>query len=574
MPKDPAYIAALIARFLKERGVERIFGLCGGHIQPIWDAAARLGIPIIDVRDERAAVHMAQAHSDLTGQTGVAMVTAGPGLTNAITGIANAHVARTPVLIISGVPPRPQEGKGALQELPQSDIVRPITRYARTVRSAEDVLPALAEAMAAAAGYSSDPGPAYVDFPTDLLREAINSEQIDEGNFQEEPPIEHALNSAAIKQAADLLCSARRPVVISGRGARGVGAEMSLLLEALGALYLDTSESRGVLPDDHPAAVPAVRGAAMRDADLVFTIGRKLDFQLGYGSAAVFPNARFIRLGQYDSEVRGNRPADVELQGSVRANLRAILADGQARFPSTDAEWSGKLKAENGERRERLRQSMRDAEPGGDGLMHPLRLMGAIQDTLSPDAIVIADGGDTLSFARIGLSGEKYLDPGALGCLGVGVPFGIAASLAYPDRQVVVVTGDGSFGFNAMELDTCMRHGARPVFIVANNSGWNIERYDQLVTYDGNVVGSELPGADYAQLAKSFGMHAERVDDPAQLQAAIQRAFEHAPALLDIIVTRDAPSPDARSGLAWVPDTQPLSTWDEAEKRLAGEQGA
>ncbi|PZC47999.1 MAG: acetolactate synthase-1/2/3 large subunit [Chloroflexi bacterium] len=572
MPNDPSNIAALIARFLKERGVERIFGLCGGHIQPIWDAAARIGIPIIDVRDERAAVHMAQAHSDLTGQTGVAMVTAGPGLTNAITGIANAHVARTPVLIISGVPPRPQESKGALQELPQADIVRPITRYARTVRSAQDVLPALAEAMAAAEGYTSDPGPAYIDFPTDLLREATNSEHINEGHFQGEPPIEQAIDTAAIRRAADLLWSARRPVVISGRGARGAGAEMSQILEALGALYLDTSESRGVLPDDHPASVPAMRGAAMRDADLVLTIGRKLDFQLGYGSAAVFPNARFVRLGQHDSEVRGNRPADVELQGPVKAALRAILADGQARFPATDAEWVEKLKAENTERRERLRQTMRDAESGSDGLMHPLRLMGAIQDALAPDAIVIADGGDTLSFARIGLSGEKYLDPGALGCLGVGVPFGIAASLAYPDRQVVVVSGDGSFGFNAIELDTCMRHGARPVFIVVNNSGWNIERYDQIVTYDGNIVGSELPGSDYTRLAMAFGMHSERVADPAELPAALQRAFEHAPALLDVLVTRDAPSPDARSGLAWVPDTQPLSTWDEAEKRLAGDQ--
>ncbi len=571
MPNNPTTIAALIARFLEERGVDRVFGLCGGHIQPIWDAAARLGIRIIDVRDERAAVHMAQAHSDLTGRIGVALVTAGPGLTNAVTGIANAHVARTPVLVISGTPPRPQSSKGALQELPQADIVRPITRFARAVRLANEVLPALDEAMEAAEGRNSDPGPAYLDFPTDLLREAIGPAQVDERRFQAIPSVEQGPDPSAIERAADLLWSAKRPVVISGRGARGAGRELSSLLEALGALYLDTSESRGVLPDNHPAAVSAMRGSAMQDADVVLTIGRKLDFQLGYGSPAVFPNARLIRLGLYASEVEGNREADVGLRGSTGRALEALLAAGGRRIPATDAAWAEKLKAENHRRREGLRQTMRDAEPGSDGLMHPLRLMGAVQDALSPDAIIVTDGGDTLSFARIALSGAMYLDPGALGCLGVGVPFGIAASLAHPDRQVAVVSGDGAFGFNAVELDTCMRHGARPVFIVANNAGWNIERYDQIVTYDGNVVGAELPANDYAQLARAFGMSAERVDDPSHLPAALRRAFDHAPALVDVVVTRDAPSPDARSGLAWVPDTQPLATWDNAEKRLTGE---
>ncbi len=389
MPNNPTTIAALIARFLEERGVDRVFGLCGGHIQPIWDAAARLGIRIIDVRDERAAVHMAQAHSDLTGRIGVALVTAGPGLTNAVTGIANAHVARTPVLVISGTPPRPQSSKGALQELPQADIVRPITRSARAVGLANEVLPALDEAMGAAEGRNSDPGPAYLDFPTDLLREAIGPAQVDERRFQAIPSVEQAPDPSAIERAADLLWSAKRPVVISGRGARGAGRELSSLLEALGALYLDTSESRGVLPDDHPAAVPAMRGSAMQDADVVLTIGRKLDFQLGYGSPAVFPNARLIRLGLYASEVEGNREADVGLRGSTGKALEALLAAGGRRIPATDASWVEKLKSENRRRREGLQQTMRDAEPGSDGLMHPLRLMGAVQDALAPDAIIV-----------------------------------------------------------------------------------------------------------------------------------------------------------------------------------------
>jgi acetolactate synthase-1/2/3 large subunit len=176
-------VSQLIAQFLKTRGVDRVFGLCGGHILPIWDWIDRLEIPIIDVRDERAAVHMAHAHSDLTGRLGVALVTAGPGMTNALTGIANASVSRVPVLIISGVPPRPQENMGALQAIPQTDIVRPITRYARTVWRAEHVLRELDEAVACAEGHMSDAGPAFIDFPTDLLREKLDDGLVDPSRF-------------------------------------------------------------------------------------------------------------------------------------------------------------------------------------------------------------------------------------------------------------------------------------------------------------------------------------------------------------------------------------------------------
>ena len=203
--------------------------------------------------------------------------------------------------------------------------------------------------------------------------------------------------------------------------------------------------------------------------------------------------------------------------------------------------------------------------------MHPLRMLAALQNALAEDSVVVADGGDILSFARIGLAAGSYLDPGPLGCLGVGVPFGIAAALAHPDRRVLVVTGDGSFGFNGIEIDTAARHGAKAVFVVANNGGWNIERYDQTVTYGGNIVGSELQFSDYAGMARAFGLHAERIDDPDDLPAAIERAFANAPALLDVRVTRDAVSPDGRSGLAWVPDRQALAAWDDAEKAMLKE---
>jgi acetolactate synthase-1/2/3 large subunit len=191
---------------------------------------------------------------------------------------------------------------------------------------------------------------------------------------------------------------------------------------------------------------------------------------------------------------------------------------------------------------------------------------------LAPDAVTIADGGDILSFARMGLNASTYLDSGAFGCLGVGVPYGISAALAFPGRQVVVITGDGAFGINAMEIDSAKRHGAKAVFIVANNAAWNIERVDQEINYGGRVVGTTLQYSDYAMMARAFGLHAERVTDPARLGPALREAFAKAPALIDVVITQHALSSDAGKGLGWVPDYQALTAWDDAEQRRRGER--
>ena len=562
----PDSVADVVAKLLKRRGVERVFALCGGHIMPIWMRLDAHGIRIVDVRDERAAVHMAQAHAEVTGTLGVALVTAGPGVTNAMTGIANAHVSRAPVLIIAGTNPRPQENRGGLQDLDHTHLVRTITRYARTVREPALAAAELDDAISRAFGEGGEPGPSYIDFPADTLRGVVPSAMQAEEHLRPKPRLVALPAPAPVAEAVDLLWSARRVLVISGRGARGAGPELVALLDRLGAVHLDTGESRGLVPDAHPSGVGAMRGAVMGDADVVLTVGRRLDFQLAYGSPAIFGAAQFVRIADVPSELRDNRRGAVEILASPAEALRALVEAAGNRAPSVDRQWAAKLRAGHEERAGKLRRAMAAAQPGNDGRLHPNRVLAALQDAMGPDAIVVTDGGDFLSFARVGLSAPTMLDPGSFGCIGVGVPYGIAASLAFPDRPVVVATGDGAFGFNAIEIDTAVRHAAPVLIVVANNGAWQIEVHDQEVTH-GKVVGTRLQFSDHAAMARAFGMHAERVETEEQLKPAIERALARRPALLDVVVTPEAVSSDAKSGLAWVPDLQPLAAWDDAERR-------
>ena len=564
---DELSCAAWIARFLAQRGVDRIFGLQGGHIQPIWDHVARRGIRIIDVRDEGAAVHMAHAHAELAGGFGVAMVTAGPGVTNTVTAMANASLARAPVLLIGGCTSRPQANMGPLQDIPHVDILRPVTRAARTARVAEQVVRELDEAVARALGDLGEPGPVYVEIPTDVLRTSVPPQLVLEEWLQAKPARLLLPEPAAVAQAVDVIWSARRPLVVTGRGARPAGAELVRFLDASGAVYLDTQESRGLVPADHPAFVGAVRAAAMTEADVVLVIGRKLDYQVGYGSPAVFPNARFVRIADTAGELIDNRRGQPELLAAPALALAAMVETAGNRELNVDKAWTDGLRRRH---RERMASgASREDLPavGSDGKIDPRAIFDAIAEIADPDYVAVADGGDLLSFARVGLAAKTYMDAGAFGCLGVGVPFAIAAALALPDRQVISINGDGAFGINAMEIDTAVRHGAKAVFIVSNNAAWNIERFDQETNYGGRVVGTTLRHSDYAAMARALGAYAERIDNPADLPGALQRALANAPSLIDVITSQSVVSSDARKGLGFVPDFQALTAWDDAERK-------
>jgi acetolactate synthase-1/2/3 large subunit len=567
---DSESVAAWIALCLKRRGVNRVFGLQGGHIQPIWDFIAQHGIEIIDVRDEGAAVHMAHAHAELTGELGVCLATAGPGVTNCVTGLCNADLARVPVMLIGGCTTRAQANMGPLQDIPHTAILAPICRYSRTARVADQVLREMDEAIARAMGDAGEPGPAYLEIPTDVLRESVAPHLVLEEWLAPKPVRKIAPHEAAVAEAVEVLRAARRPLVISGRGARGAGDALVRFLDATGALYLDTQESRGLVPAGHLAVVGAVRAAAMAQADLVVTLGRKLDYQVAYGSPAVFPDARFLRIADTADELIDNRRGTPEILASVDLTLDALSDALGNDSGEIDTAWADGLRAKH---QQRIAKGASSPTPktGGDGKVHPLAIFEAVAGVADADAIGIADGGDLLSFARVGLATSTYMDAGAFGCLGVGVPFATAAALAFPDQQVICVTGDGAYGINAMEIDTAVRHGAKIVVIVSNNAAWNIERYDQDMNYGGRVVGTTLAHSDYAAMARALGAHGERVENAVDLPDAIRRGLENAPALIDVVTSQDAVSSDATKGLGFVPNYQALTAWDDAERKRRGE---
>jgi acetolactate synthase-1/2/3 large subunit len=415
-------------------------------------------------------------------------------------------------------------------------------------------------------GDAGEPGPVYLEIPTDVLRTHVPKQLVLDEWIAVKPPRRPPPSPDAIKEAVELFWSAKRPLVITGRGARGAGQALVRLLDATGALYLDTQESRGLVPVDHPSTAAAVRAAAMTDADVVLLVGRKLDYQVGYGSPAVFPHARFIRVADNAGELIDNRRGEPELLADPALALAAMVDAAGNRESGLDKGWAEGMRKKN---RERMAKASTGAKPmtGEDGKVHPRAIFDVIAELADPDYIAIADGGDLLSFARTGLQARTYMDAGAFGCLGVGVPFAIAASLAEPNRQVISVNGDGAFGINAMEIDTAVRHGAKCLFVVSNNAAWNIERLDQEMNYGGRVVGTTLRHSDYAGMARALGLHGERVEKPEELKPALERALKNMPALVDVVTSQTVLSSDASKGLGFVPDYQALTAWDEAERK-------
>lgn len=526
----------LVAKTLGAHGVEVVFALCGDHTNSIFEGCASEGIRIVDARDERGAGWMACGYALSSGRTGVVLVTGGPGLTNTLTPLADAQASGVPLVCITGGVGLSQRGQGHPGDLDQLAVVRPVSKWAATVTSPGDA----GETIAAAFGHARGgrPGVAVVEIPVDVQlmpTDAAAPDPLPSDTAEPDPE--------RIAEARAALAAAQRPIAIAGSGCFWSGAQAELLafVERARVPVFTIRGGRGLVPDDHelcfgfPNFLAGPAQVGYGEADVVLVLGTKLDLMLAGG--AFNPGAKLVRVDADPAAFALGRRADVEVVGDAGRALAAIT-DGFGALP-TDA-WIAKLTGARDAQRAALSER---AAFSGDPI-HPARLVAELVVSLPEDAIVCVDAGELALWAVEALPatrpGSRMLSLGsAMGALGMGVPWAIGAKIAHPDRPVVVLAGDGSFGFCAMELDTAARHDAPIAVVVGNDGGWGIVRHMQLLVH-GRAVASDLPGTAYERLAKMVGGHGERIVRATDLPLALENALvAKTPSVLNVVIDPD-----------------------------------
>jgi acetolactate synthase I/II/III large subunit len=533
----------LVARRLKAYGVTKLFTLSGGHLFSIYDGCRAEGIDIVDVRHEQSAAFAAEGWAKVTREPGVVALTAGPGVTNGMSAIASAQQNHSPMLVLAGRAPAIRWGQGSLQELDHVPFVAPLTKFAATSASTGEIPALIDEALGAAVAPHG--GPAFLDFPLDHA--------FGEGpDAPPPPPLPDpargpAADGDALARAAELLRGARRPVVMAGTDLYWGRAEHPLreLAEELRIPVFLNGLARGCLPADHELFFSRARREGLREADVALVVGAPMDFRLGFGG--VFGDETEVVVIDRVRPARSHpREVSAELYGAIGVTLRALGGAGGG--PDRSA-WVARLQA--------VEQAARDAEAqersDDRAPLHPMRVYAELGDLLDRDAIVIGDGGDFVSYAgRVidSFAPGCWLDPGPFGCLGSGPGYALAAKLAHPSRQVVLLLGDGAFGFSGMEFDTLARHGVQVVGIVGNNGIWGLEKHPMQMIYGYSVAADLTPETRYDQVVEALGGHGELVRTPAQLRPALERAFGAGkPALVNVLTDPSIAYP-RRSNLA------------------------
>jgi thiamine pyrophosphate-dependent acetolactate synthase large subunit-like protein len=520
----------ILARSLRRLRVETFFYIMGGPMMAAETASVEEGLRVIDVRHEQAAAMMAHAYGRVKNTLGVCMAASGPGATNLVTGVANAWADCAPLLAIGGSAPISQRGKGAFQEMDQVAAFKPITKWAEQVadprRVPEFVATAVRQAM------SGRPGPVYLDMPGDVLYKQVEEDEVvypdlDPTAFRGRPRGDPALVDDALK----LLARSERPLLLTGSGILWSAAEDELqqFAEQAGIPFYTTPQGRGVIPDDHALSFLTARNTAFREADLIMVIGTRINYVIGHLAPPRFnANAKLIQVDIDAAEIGHNRPADVGIVGDARAVLRQFL-DGIGRVDARRfAGWREHLtQVEQSKRVDAEKAMSTDQQP-----IHPLRLCKEVRDFLDRDAILVVDGQEILNYGRQSIPTfvpRHRLNSGVFGCMGVGLPFGVGAKVAKPDKQVLVLHGDGSFGLNAMELDTCARFKIPVVTVVSLNGGWTADP-------NRDKTGRELGYTAFHKMAEALGCHGEYVEDPALIRPALERAFAaDCPALVNVL---------------------------------------
>jgi acetolactate synthase-1/2/3 large subunit len=534
---DSGNSGELIALALKRAGVSHLFTLNGAHIWPVLMGAEAHGIRIVDFRHEQSAAFAAEGWAKVTRECGVAAVTAGPGVTNSASAIAQANANDTPIFVIGGRAPAARWGMGSLQEMDHVELVRGLTRKAVTLESAEDAYSTAAECVRTA--LSRRTGPVFMDVPIDVffgaadLPEATEHLVVDAGATPD---------PTLIERAARLIREAERPAVIAGGNVWWAHAEDALraLVEGAHLPLTVNGMARGMLPSGHRLFVNRARRVALGDADLVLAIGVPLDFRLNFGQPPVLAeDARLIYLDVDD--YRKHRPGEVALYGDLKAALTALAAAADG-VPARTAWLEAISEAETNVRLGEQAMTGSDALP-----VHPARLIAEVARFIDQDAIVVGDGGDFISFAGRLIERPEpglWLDPGPFGCLGSGPGYAIAAKLARPDRQVVLLAGDGAFGFAGMEFDTMVRHRIPVVCVVGNNGIWALEKHPMQSMLGASIAADLGHKTRYDRLVQALGGYGEMVERPEEIKPALERAFASGlPACINVICDPNAEYP-------------------------------
>jgi acetolactate synthase I/II/III large subunit len=543
--EDTFHAGRLIARRLKASGIDTVFTLSGGHLFSLYDGCRSEGIRLIDTRHEQTAAFAAEGWSKVTRQPGVAALTAGPGVTNGMSAMAAAQQNSSPLLVLGGRAPAGRWGMGSLQEIDHVPFVAPLTRFAATAPSAAAVSDLIDDALRATVEAPS--GVAFIDIPMDhAFSVAVDTGQ--PGALTTSPP-PSLPDGDALDRAVSLLASAQRPVIMAGTNVWWGHAEAALLrlAEERRIPVLMNGMARGTVPADHPLAFSRARSKALGEADVAVVIGVPMDFRLGFGG--VFgPDTQLIVADRVRPERGHPRPVAAELYGDLSSTL-TVLSDTPLAETTGHEEWIADLRAtETAAREGELGELADDRSP-----LHPMRVYAELAPLLDRDAIVVVDAGDFGSYAGRVIDSYvpgAWLDSGPFGCLGSGPGYALAAKLARPDRQVILLQGDGAFGFSGMEWDTLARHDVPVVSVIGNNGIWALEHHPMTALYGYSVVAELRPGTRYDEVVRALGGYGELVSTPAELRPALTRALGSGlPAVVNVLTDPDVAYP-RRSNLA------------------------
>jgi acetolactate synthase-1/2/3 large subunit len=532
----------LAAKALKEAGVEVVFTLSGGHIMPLYDGCIDEGIKIIDVRHEQAAVHAADAWARCNpGSIGVAAITAGPGVTDGVTGIANAWRANSPILIFGGQGPFENLRRGSLQEMDHLGVVRPITKYCDAIYQTKRI-PEYVE-LAIRHAVSGIPGPAYLEIPMDVFMGSAEEAEAPVPRIRTEPP-RISPDRDEVRNAIDVLQAAERPMLMAGTSVKWSKAapEMNRFISETHIPTYTNGMGRGTVPPDSPEFLNRSRRDALQQIDCIILAGTLLDFRMRFGQT-IPADAKIIQLDMDATLIGQNRGTDVPLVGNLACSFELMLEEMKNRGAQLDfSPWRDRLRALETEAEAKVQGALNSDESPVD----PQRMCREVRDWLETqsDPIVTGDGGDIVATAAKILPVKRegaWMDPGPLGTLGVGMPFALAAKLAHPDRPVVIIYGDGSFGFNGMEFDTAVRFGLPIIGIVGNDAAWGQMMRPQGAVYGWDrLEGVLLNRTRYDKVVEALGGHGENCESPDEIRPALERAAASGkPSLINVNIRQD-----------------------------------